>query len=173
MIDAIFKIKSEPSFNINQITHISVEAFFEASKIPNNPSPHSIEDAQFSMPFTAAVALLHGKSAFRPLMSDSLSNAKILALSKQIKLSFPTKFEGKFPIKTPTCVTIQGKDWQLSNYVESPLGDVNNPLSTKEIKQKLFDLGASYLPKSLLDELVISVLELKRKNSNTLYSLLT
>jgi 2-methylcitrate dehydratase PrpD len=171
VIDAILQLRPAAGWNISQIQSITVEIFPEAEKLPNNVAPTSLEDAQFSIPFAAALAIVTGASGFRPLQPDSLEDSRILGLAQKICLDYSsTDFHNVFPARTPARVTLVIDGKHQSVQVDYPVGDVANPMSTEAIASKLADLDCQ--TSSRTGDLLAAVKNLRRSDSKQLLDLL-
>ena len=124
---------------------IEVDIFREAERLPNSIVPSSLEDAQFSVPFTAALAALRGAAAFRPLRPEHLCDPEVLALAGGVEVRYPKEFCGVFPAETPARVTLRTANGIALKHVPRPLGDDRNPLSSADVRDKLSDLAAGLL----------------------------
>ena len=157
VIDAIVSLMAGHQLKPDNITAIDIDIFPEAEKLPNAIAPVSLEDAQFSLPFTAALAAVRGITAFRPLRPDVLGDEPTLRLSRRVRLAFPEDMAGMFPLGTPARVTLTCGDNRYTEHVPMPLGDATNPLSDDEMREKFFDLGRDVLSEHQLSRLIIAI----------------
>ena len=172
VVDAILELR----LRLNDISHIDriwVELFPEGRKLPNETSPRSLEGAQFSVPFTAALAAVRGANAFRPLRPESLKDREVLSLSEKVEVTYPNDFAGIFPRRTPARVTIVSLGEAHTVDVPLPLGDPNHPLDEAALLAKLRDLASGILSPSQCDDLFEAVFELKYGKAEPLFALLT
>ena len=72
-------------------------------------NPESIVDAQFSMPFGAAVAVLYGKATLDEYTPDNLRSSKVKKMMARVECKEDPGIEKDFPKKWPASVTIQKK----------------------------------------------------------------
>lgn len=171
VIDAIVKMRPEGGWDLAQVKAIQVEIFPEARKLPNAIAPTSLEDAQFSIPFSAALALVAGASAFQPLARVSLEDPRVLALAERITVDYSCPdFAGVFPGRTPARVSLVIGGRVHSLQVDYPLGDVSNPMTAAGIADKLTAL--SRRSAAFTQDLVAAIRNLERTESRTLISLL-
>ena len=155
VIDAVLALRTRLANEQRPPDSIVIEIFPEASKIPNARQPGTLEEAQFSIPYCAALAWLRGGSAFRPMKPDSLSDADVLRLAGQVDLQFSNKFEGWFPGKTPASVNVRFGRNQWSETVENPLGDPANPMSRTDLNQKLIELSIGRLERDNVKSILV------------------
>jgi 2-methylcitrate dehydratase PrpD len=171
VIDAIVKMRPPGGWDVSQVQAIQIEIFPEARKLPNNIAPTSLEDAQFSIPFSAALALVAGASAFQPLEPMSLEDPRVLALAQRITVDYSSPdFAGVFPGRTPARVSLVIGGRAQSLQVDYPLGDVSNPMTTAGIADKFTAL--SRRSPAFTQELVAAIRNLQCTDSGALMSLL-
>ncbi|KQZ87937.1 hypothetical protein ASD64_19845 [Mesorhizobium sp. Root157] len=172
VIDAILQLRPEAGWELSAIQSINVEIFPEAEKLPNNVAPSSLEDAQFSVPFAAALAVVKGASGFRPLLPNSLVDPRVLDLAKRISIDYSAvDFINTFPARTSARVLLTINDGHLGAQVDYPIGDVANPMTIEAIEQKLADFGRDDA-QSKAELLVAEVKALRRSDSQRLLDLL-
>ena len=168
VLDAVFMLVSDHGVNVSAIKRLIVEIFPEARKIANEVAPLTLEGAQFSLPFTAALAVLRGRSAFRPMLEESLADGEVLALARRVELVFSEEFAGAFPQQTPARVSIVTAERTFTRTVLHPWGDVDNPMQTSAVEEKLRDLGAGLIDDDTANGLIAAVAELGEGNAHPL-----
>ncbi|MDG4892687.1 MmgE/PrpD family protein [Mesorhizobium sp. WSM4976] len=170
VIDAVLKLvadrRDEP------IDRLLVEIFPEARKLPNEHAPRSLEGAQFSVPFAAALAALRGAEAFRPLRPHSLLDADVVALARKVEIRYPDDLAGIFPVRTPARVKMTVGGYERFCDVPRPLGDPNNPMHQSAVEEKLHDLGRDLLSETDLDMLIQAIALLKEGKTEPLLACL-
>jgi 2-methylcitrate dehydratase PrpD len=171
VIDAVLKLRSQIG-DASTIDQISVELFPEGRKLPNEIAPKSLEGAQFSVPFTAALAAFRGASAFRPLRPESLLDSDVLRLAEKVSIRYPNEFAGIFPRRTPARVTITSQGKSLVADVPLPLGDPSHPLDEAALVAKLIDLADGVLSISACNRLAEAVFALRTGRSAPLLSMM-
>jgi 2-methylcitrate dehydratase PrpD len=167
VIDAVIQIKREMKLHASSIQALHVEIFPEAAKLPNSTAPTSLEDAQFSLPYCAALAAVRDAAAFRPLKPHSLTDPDVLALSDRVSIEYSKEFAGSFPHRTPARVTITAGGRTTAALIDPPLGDPLSPIGTDGIVDKLVEFGREVLPQTELHELARACLSLRYCLSDT------
>lgn len=160
VLDAVFALTRDHGCAAASIERLVVEIFPEARKLANEIAPQTLEGAQFSLPFTTALAVLRGRTAFRPLSEESLQDGEVLALSRRVELVYGDEFAGTFPQQTPARVSIFTGGRKLSKTVRYPWGDVANPMDRPAVEEKLRDLGNGLLDDNAAEGLIAAVAEL-------------
>ena len=117
-------------------------------------APRSVVDAQFSMPFGAAVALQCRRASLAEFTPDMVAAPRVRALMQRVSHVRDPELEPHFPRQWPAWAVIElqdGRKW--STTVRYPKGDPQNPLSWDELRAKYRELGRSVLPEDRLDAL--------------------
>ena len=171
VIDAVLELVASRGHD-EPIGRFAVEIFPEARKLPNETAPKSLEGAQFSVPFAAALAALRGADAFRPLRPSSLSDREVVELARKVEIRYPDEFAGIFPRATPARVSMLVGKRALVATVPRPLGDASNPMQQSAVEEKLHDLGRDILPKAEMERLIRSTTLLKQGNAAPLLACL-
>ncbi|MBZ9772276.1 MmgE/PrpD family protein [Mesorhizobium sp. CO1-1-8] len=161
VIDAVLQLV-DSQVEDEPIEGISIDIFPEARKLPNETAPTSLEGAQFSIPFAAALAALKGAEAFRPLRPQSLSDQAVIALADKVDIRYPEDLAGYFPNSTPARVRMVWGGRELTASVPRPLGDANNPMSQSAVEDKLHDLARGILSADQCGALIASIIMLKQ-----------
>ena len=130
----------------DNIDRIEVHTFHEAVRLSSR-HPQSTEQAQYSLPFPLAAALVHGHLGAPELGEPALTDSKILHLSDRIALIEDDQFSLRFPAQRFARVFLETKDGKRydSGEVEARW-DADNPPSDEELKDKFRRLVQEVLP---------------------------
>jgi 2-methylcitrate dehydratase PrpD len=156
-IDAVLELQATSA----PIDELIVEIFPEGMTITNDREPKTLEAAQFSIPFSVALAALRGARALRPLTEASLCDEEVLALSRRLKFYPVTEFASAFPKLTPSRVRVRRGGVESARTVLHPLGEVDNPLRQSDVEAKLVDLARGFIPGDVVTSTVKGCVELK------------
>ena len=147
-IDGILKIMREHRLDAGDIEKVVLgilKAGFAlvAEPIEKKRKPTSIVDAQFSMPFGAAVAILYGKATLDEYALENLVKPEITALMDKIVCVINPELDKEYPKKWPALATVTTRSGQeYSAKIEYPKGDPENALSWEELIRKFENLVA-------------------------------
>jgi 2-methylcitrate dehydratase PrpD len=145
-IDGILKIMRENNLDAAQIRKVTLgilKAGFALVAEPKEQksNPASVVDAQFSMPFGAAVAILYGKATLDEYTLENIKSAQVKAMMDKIFCIKDPELEKEFPQKWPAAVTILTQDGnEYFTRVDYPKGDPENPLTWNELIDKFKNL---------------------------------
>jgi len=170
-MDAVFDIVRNHNVNYRDITALSVDIFPEVLTITNAREPATLEAAQFSVPFCAALAAVRGAKAFQPMRESVLRDPEVLTLSRKVTMAVSPDFSESFPALTPGRVRIVTGAGYFEKTVMHPLGDVAAPLGWNDVRDKM-----RWLSPSLSSEASNTVIEgvemLAQGNSSSLFAAL-
>jgi 2-methylcitrate dehydratase PrpD len=124
-------------------------------------SPSNVVDAQFSMPFGAALALTYRKAGLDQFAEDNLKSPQVRSLMSKVVLLKDIRIEKNFPKEWPARVAVDLADGKrFEKVVQFPKGDPENPLSWEELAGKFLSLASRVLPKSRCEQITDAVKEM-------------
>jgi 2-methylcitrate dehydratase PrpD len=161
-IDAALALKAKHDIKTDKIKSITVyggQAIYDLSQPPEvKQSPRTIIDAQFSVPYVVAVALVKGRVTVDDFTEESIKRAEILNVARKAtgKLVPAMNRHGVGPGR----VTIKMEDGrEYQEEVEHCLGSVGRPMTFEDVKKKFRECAACAL-KPLTAAKVEKVIEL-------------
>jgi 2-methylcitrate dehydratase PrpD len=177
-IDGILKILRENTLNtadIDKVTLGILKAGFalvaEPEELKRNPL--SIVDAQFSMPFGAAVAMLYGKATLDEYTLENVKSSRVKELMDRIFCVEDPELEKEYPRKWPASVFIETIDGQqYSARIDYPKGDPENPLSWDELIDKFKNLISPVFSMAKQDEIIDRVRSMEQEDDANSFSML-
>jgi len=167
-IDAVLKIVKENDLPPEKVKKVRVGilragAYLIAEPLEEKYTPQSIVDAQFSMPFGAAVAVLYRKAGLREFRLSKIRSEEVKRMMKRVECVTDPDLEKTFPKQwcaTAEILTRDGKRYFTK--VEYCKGDPENPLSWEEVIDKFNDLSGRSLTKERRLKIVNQVRRLER-----------
>lgn len=162
-IDAILALLREHNIEPEQIRKIEVAVLEAGWGIVADPqakkyNPESVVDAQFSMPFGAAVAAMDGAAGLDQFTVEKARSPKIRALMQKVSLIKDAQIEATFPKEWPARVVIElATGERFDKFVRYPKGDPENPLTWDEMAEKFRALAGTVLPASRCEEIIAAV----------------
>ena len=151
-IDAVLDIVRENKLAPAQIRTIQVAVLKAGWNIVCEPTqqkynPKSVVDAQFSMPFGAAVAAVEGAAGLDQFTLKYIHAPAVHALMQKVKLVEDAEIERTYPREWPARVVIETESEEKhERFVRSPKGDPENPLTWDEMAAKFLALCKPVLP---------------------------
>ncbi len=140
-VEAALGLMRQHAIQPGDIRAITVETFHEACRL-DQFRPGSTEEAQYSLPFPVAAALVRGRLAPEDISGAALSDPAILAMSEKITLVEAADLNAKFPAERFARVTLALADGRVLKSEATPArGDAERPLSPAEIVAKFHEIA--------------------------------
>jgi 2-methylcitrate dehydratase PrpD len=152
-IDAILKIAKENDLSPEKVEKVRVGilragAHLIAEPLEGKYTPQSIVDAQFSMPFGAAVAVLYRKAGLEEFHLSKIRSEEVKGMMRRVECVVDPDLERNFPRQWSATAEILTKDgMKYFTKVEYCKGDPENPLSWDELIEKFYDLSGRFMTK--------------------------
>jgi 2-methylcitrate dehydratase PrpD len=159
-IDAILDLVKQHDIKSQQVVNIDVAVLEAGWTLVAEPqdqkyNPRSIVDAQFSMPFGAAIAVLHRSAGLDEFTFENTQSSQIRDLMKKINLVKDDRLDKNFPKEWNARVTVFLNDGrQYEKFIQHPKGDPGNPLSWDELIAKFISLASAAIPLDRCDQIV-------------------
>lgn len=177
-IDGVLKIVQGNALTPEKIKKIRVGILSAGWDIVAHPleqkrNPRSTVDAQFSMPYGAAVAVARGRAFIDEYEPDLLSDPLIKELMMKVECFTDEELDKEYPARWRSRVEIETVDGsKYSQRIDFPRGDPENPLTWDQIIEKFKSLGSSVYSKERLERIVKRVRALNEGEIGPLYQLL-
>jgi 2-methylcitrate dehydratase PrpD len=177
-IDGILKIMHENHLDASQIEKVILGILQAGFAIVAEPeeqksNPNSVVDAQFSMPFGAAAAILYGKATLDEYTMERINSTRVKELMDKISCVKDPELEKEFPKKWPASVTLLTKDGKTySTRIDFPKGDPENPLTWDELIDKFRNLIAPVFFEARQNEIIERVRSLDKEEDLKAFSML-
>jgi 2-methylcitrate dehydratase PrpD len=162
-IDGLIELAKEHDIHPEQVARVEVAVLEAGWSLVCEPrgqkySPSNAVDAQFSMPFGAAIALAHRSAGLDQFTDENFHSPRIKTLMGKVALQKDKRIEKKFPEEWPAIVQVHmtsGK--QFEKHVRFPKGDPENPLSWQELSAKFDSLATRVFPETRSGQIINSV----------------
>lgn len=113
------------------VCSMATEMVGKPFKLGTNPQV----DAQFSIPYTVACALIRGDVFLQDFETEAISDPEIAALAKRIHVETDPNLSAKDILQSNMTVTCKDGT-HVSERVPVPLGNPGNPMETDQCRQK-------------------------------------
>jgi len=166
-IDGILKIVKENDLQPDQVAKVKLGLLRAGAPLIAEPkenkyNPQSIVDAQFSMPFGAAVALLYRRAGLNEFHPSKIRSEEVRQMMKQVEYFVDLDLDRTFPKQWGATAEILTKDGKrYFTKIEYPKGDPENPLSWEEMIEKFHDLSSRVLTRGRRSKIVDQVRRLE------------
>ncbi|MBX5457356.1 MAG: MmgE/PrpD family protein [Thermogemmatispora sp.] len=124
--------------------------------IESKRQPGNVVDAQFSMPFGAAVALITGQAGLSVFSETWLQHPEIRDLMQRVDCESDPELDRYYPAEWRATASVEMDNGQVfSASVRYPLGDPENPLSEAQLATRFHELAATTIEEPARREALI------------------
>ncbi len=147
-------LRKDHGFPLAAIEQIQVSTFHQATRLACR-RPLTTEEAQYSLPFPAAAALVHGQLGLSQLSGVELRDPRVLRLADRIELVDDPLLGARFPAERVARVRIEitGGVVLDSGEVHAPW-DATAPPTDEELIEKFRWLASDSVPATRSEELI-------------------
>lgn len=141
-IDALLALRRAHGLTPEQVEQVTVELTGVAMAAIAEPAavksrPRTVQEAQFSMAFGAAVALVHGRASPAEFTPARLADPAVLALLPRVRCVHRPELDPLYPRLWPAVVRVETRGGQVvEQRVETAMGDPSHPLTRTEVEAK-------------------------------------
>ena len=138
LVDAVLDVVAKHKIKGDDIEEAVVRIYRTAYETLFTPHetryrPKTVVDAQFSIPYTVAVAVLYGRPLPHHFTDEMIRDAGVLALTARVKGVPDEEYEMQYPERYPTEITFRLKDGrEVKGFNDLPSGDPINPIYERE-----------------------------------------
>ncbi len=164
-IDAVRALKLEHRFKADDVEHIEVRTFAEASRLFAG-MPETTSQAQYSLAFAVATMLRHGEVAPRHIVDAALGDPETAEIIAKIRVVEAQRHNDRFPEGRWSDAAVSLRDGRV---LES--GDINarggfdTPLAAADIREKFNLFCAESLPPDHAEQIWDSCFDLKEETA--------
>jgi 2-methylcitrate dehydratase PrpD len=170
-IDGLIELAKEHNIHPDQIERVEVAVLEAGWPLVCEPqerkySPANIVDAQFSMPYGAAVALLERAAGLDQFSVTKFDSPKLRGLMSKVVLTKDARLEENFPQEWPARVQIEMANGEkFDKFIRYPKGDPENPLTWQELSAKFESLASRVFPKTRSAQIIQAIKEMELSSS--------
>ena len=173
-IESIRQIQKNNPLDYTQINRIKVVTFHQAKRL-HITQPQNTEQAQYSLPFSVASALIDGEVSVDSIgeTQAGLFHPKRIALSQKVKIEELDEYNALFPAErwAHAIITLaNGKELQSSACIAR--GNPENPLTEDEILDKFYRLTKQSIKPSRQASIIEMCQSMADLNPKKLYEFL-
>ena len=172
-IDGILQIMRDHELADADIEYVNLAVLKAGFALVAEPeeikyNPESIVDAQFSMPFGAAMAILHGQASLDQYTEENLNLPVVKEIMRKVKCVNDPEIEKDFPRQWKAVAevgTTDGKTYTAK--VDYPKGDPENPFTWEELIEKFRNLISKVFSEARQDQIIETIQTLDKMRDVT------
>ena len=154
-----------------EVERVDVHTFASAARI-DLPQPDTAEQAQYSLAFPLAVAIVHGTVRGDHLSGDGLRDLEVLRISRATRIHHDPAYDEAYPAEQTSRVTLRLRGGRVVDSRPYTMLGAQAPLTLDQALGKLRSFGAAVVSEDHLNALGVCLRSLpaaKRLNLDTLY----
>jgi 2-methylcitrate dehydratase PrpD len=146
-IEAALDLQRAHRFAPDDVVTVAVDSFREAVALGSQCAvPSTTEEAQYSITFPVAAALVFGRVGAREVETRGLSDPRVQRLVSRVTLTEDDEFSRRFPAERWARVRIALADGRnLASEPARARGNPENPMADDELRAKYRDLATPIL----------------------------
>jgi 2-methylcitrate dehydratase PrpD len=170
-IDGIIQVMREENLSPEDIEEIKIGISKTAMTVVAEPrelryNPKTVYEAQFSMPFGAAVAAIYGRASLNEYSVKNLRSSEIREMMHRVICENDPELDQCFPMKLPAPVAIKTKDKKIyKTRIEYPKGNPQNALSWSELILKFHDMSCSVFTHDQRENLINGIRDIENSSN--------
>lgn len=142
-IEACFRIRKMDGFAFDQVDHVKVTTYKGVIGKHDFKDIHGESSARMSIPYSVVIALATGKAGIAEFAEPYVTDEAILNLTQKVDIVPSEELSKLVPDKRVAIVEVEMKDGRvLTDKVEYPKGEPENPLSSEENLAKFLSMTA-------------------------------
>ena len=178
-IEAMLELKNKYGFNGDNVKRIEIEIFDVAYNIIGGGEEgdktivHKKEEADHSLQYMVAAALLDGKVTPEQYKPDRIEQKDIQSLLQRVNVTPNQEFSARFPEEMPVRLTVllkNGEKYQIEKYDYE--GFTTHPMSWETAIKKFNELTNHHVDIDLSEHIVEMVKKFEKYNVTDLMDLL-
>ncbi|MFW6096924.1 MAG: MmgE/PrpD family protein [Chloroflexota bacterium] len=149
-IEAALFLQAKHGFPLDDVREIRVYTFAEAARL-SQVQPQTTEEAQYSLPFPLAAALVNGALGAAQLGGAALHDSRVLALARRVQLIEAPAFSARFPAQRVARLEVERKDGVVLTSPEMEASwEQHAPPGDEALKEKFRRLAAGISPERVM-----------------------
>ncbi|HYK54818.1 MAG TPA: MmgE/PrpD family protein, partial [Candidatus Eremiobacteraceae bacterium] len=158
-IDCALAVREQLQEPVSSITTMTMRRHPAWAHYHLNATPKTYHEAQVSLPYSVAVALIDGAALLQQYRDERLSDPALLRLSKMLRVtpdaSLPRGVSCVLTVETENGSTYQAQ-------IDHPRGSIANPMTPDEMRQKVHILADGVMGRDAVAELIDTITNITR-----------
>ena len=136
-IEGIQGLRAQHGFSPEQVAHVELGGNALSIHAHDYKHHENVLDAQMSVPYTAALAVLYGDVTAQMFLPETMERPEVDALVQRVDAYVDDECERMYPAKRSAVIRIQIEDGRkLEKRLVDPKGDLDNPMSDYDLARK-------------------------------------
>lgn len=159
-IDGVLRLAREHRLRPDDVSRIRIAIVSGGSLLVSEPieakrAPRNVVDAQFSLPFAAAIALVRGRAGLAEYIQENVDDPLMRSVMARVDCVRDPSLDALYPARWPSTVEIELRDGRvLRARVDDATGEPRNPVSRDGLLEKFRSLAVDLVSDELAERLL-------------------
>lgn len=160
-ISGLAEIMREQGLAAADLKSVRVDTFGQAAALNNSADPDNIISAQYSLPYTMALAAVHGEEAVSPLTDAMIGMPDAVQLAQRITINHAPEMDAHLPNRTPARITVETVGGRFEKTLITAWGDAGGDTGRADYRAKFSMLAGRALSRAHVDQIIAAVGEIR------------
>jgi 2-methylcitrate dehydratase PrpD len=144
-LDALLQLRREHNLRADQVASVTFGLVRPGiitvwEPVARKRRPQTLVDAQFSLPYVAAIAITKGRVGLEDFQPEQIADNSLWPLIDSVECVHDPELDRRYPESWPSWVRVRTRQGgHIEQAVENPRGDPANPLEEAELLDKFAD----------------------------------
>ena len=158
-IDCALEVRAQSGFKTADVESIRVARHPDWARYHQNKAPRTYHEAQVSLPFSVAMALIEGKALLEQFSDRNIRNGEVKRLMGITSIAEDASLPRG--VSCNMTATLRGGR-KLTSQVDYPKGSIQNPMNDAEMRAKFDSLAVPVIGDRRAANLADQVMELEK-----------
>ena len=158
-IDCALAVRKQSGFDVRKVKSIHFARHSDWALYHQNKAPRTYHEAQVSLPFSVAVALIEGQALLKQYSDRNIRNPLVKALSNAHTIVVDDTLPRGVSCKM-TLTQTDGK--KFTSQIDYPKGSIQNPMTDDELLGKFTSLAAPVIGAKRASALALAVMAIEK-----------
>jgi len=172
-ISGLTEIMREEGLAAGDLKSVVVDTFGQAAALNNSADPDNIISAQYSLPYTMALAAVHGEEAVSPLTDGMIGMMDVVQVARRITILHNHEMDAHLPHRAPARIVVESADGRFEKTVITAWGDAGGDTTRSDYRNKFFRLAGRALNSAHAAQIVDAVGQIRTGNIQSLSDVLS
>ena len=142
-VEAAIHLRNQYGLKASDIKQIDIKTYNLAVDGHDHIEIPGSYSAKMSIPYAVAAGGIYGRAGLQEFSEDMVKNEEILELTRKVHVISDEQLSKEFPEIQPAIASIMTKSGMVSERVDFPKGEPENPLTNEEFKNR-YDMLMEY-----------------------------
>lgn len=139
-VEAAIHLRNKYGLKAEEVERIDIKTYSLAVNGHDHTEILGSYSAKMSIPYSTAAGIIYGRAGLQEFDEKSVKDENVLSLTKKIHVVTDEKLSEVFPKIQAAVVAIKTKNGVMSERVDFPKGEPENPLNDEEFRKRYDEL---------------------------------